>query len=147
MILLMAVTGLSVVVIYQQKELAQLKSRPTEAPVAAASAADKSEFDTVKREVHQQLLNTCQNWQRWYEQDGKALSKVNRDNACRRSSEYGAEELGLARVEVSRESRAPPQSAPNSRFVRIRERSPSTDEASDASSWQEQLESLRSERE
>lgn len=152
-LLLMAVTGLSVVVVYQHRELELLRGPGLESVSDVASnyapsivaSADKS--DTAKQDVHQQLLKTCRNWQRWYSQDGKAVSKMNRDNACRRSSEYGVEELGLADVpivDVPVDGRGlASEAASSSRVVRIQDRQESEGEADvNASSWQQQLESL-----
>lgn len=155
-LLLMAVTGLSVVVVYQHRELESLRkpglesvsdAAPGHAPSVVAST---HKLDTPKQDVHQQLLKTCRNWQRWYSQDGKAVSKINRDNACRRSSDYGVEELGLAEVplvDVSVDGRgAELESVSSSRVVRIQHRAESESEADvNALYWQHQLERLTGE--
>lgn len=153
MLLLMAVTGLSVVVVYQHRELELLRKPELESVSDAVSghapsvAASADKLGTAKQDVHQQLLKTCRNWQRWYSQDGKAVSKMNRDNACRRSSDYGVEELGLADVpivDVSVDGRgAELEPVSSSRVVRIQNRAESESEVdASASSWQQQLESL-----
>lgn len=153
MLLLMAVTGLSVVVVYQHRELELLRKPELESVSDAVSghapsvAASGDKLDAAKQDVHQQLLKTCRNWQRWYSQDGKAVSKMNRDNACRRSSDYGVEELGLADVpivDVSVDGRgAELEPASSSRVVRIQNRAESESEVdASASSWQQQLERL-----
>lgn len=146
-LLLMAVTGLSVVVVYQHRELELLRGPGLESVSGVASGhapsivASADKLNTEKQDVHQQLLKTCRNWQRWYLQDGKAVSKINRDNACRRSSDYGVEELGLAEVPIVDESvdgrGAELEPASSSRVVRIQSRAESESEVdASASSWQ-----------
>lgn len=45
--------------------------------------------------VYMQLRSTCQNWRRWYREDGRELSRINRDRACRRSDEYAKSVLNI----------------------------------------------------
>lgn len=145
-LLLMALTGLMVVAIYQQQELDRLRGDASTISTADSADAEREAIDSTKQGIHQQLRNTCENWQRWYAQDGKALSLANRDSACRRSDEYGAKELGLDRAATEEYLREAAVAAPRSRVVRIQRAQESDQQGAELQSLEEYLEAVNTER-
>lgn len=70
-------------------------SKPVKASPAQPAPRQAKTATASERTVFNQLMATCENWRRWYQEDQKDRSLKHRDNACRDAQDY-AGEYGLS---------------------------------------------------